>query len=631
MRQVSNPLNIIYRCCLFIISVLLLTQCKEVKYEGTWSLIINQPDGSEVFVAYLPTDLSKPFSLNKQVEDYSVELKSEPKDHYTVFEASVSSDSEQKVFLSLRGETDDINNVLYNFNGKVDSAEIYRQSPHDVNAWIVETIAMQAIPMVALKRDSIFSVAISDAPFHYNNFTSQAFYPKRGMVALSSGDNAETPGIQPDTSQVLNLDYNAEKTQIFTPGKVLPYYHPISSTQTHTFSGIIFDTKATSLKTLRKEVILNAADHFSSGAYTDYFGALAFTTPYFNLRKNETGKSEYWVIPAVEYGNTQYGRDAFWISMMLDPEYSTSALESEMAVVNHFAEYPLFAIIWAYRAHLSGLKVNFEQVQNYVNAVEKRVTDNAYYSYYEGDGRLDFQYWGDLMAFEKNDIIAYNQGLFAVAIQIAENLGLSIKTNPLVAKKVYQSLYNEELGFLPVSKFKSILSPDAIIPDLLAQLYLNETFLSDGQVQRHYNRMTKYAKTDFGFKIVSTPEGQYLPLEAYDIPSYKSQVSRGTWVDGEYFRGGSYFLYDNLFLITAYLHQVEGAEELLKWRVALDFKIGSTTYEHLNTLTGEAKKPNMGWNVAVYAIWRKLVDEQKADDELFTLVDDIVRTNQKTE
>ena len=93
--------------------------------------------------------------------------------------------------------------------------------------------------------------------------------------------------------------------------------------------------------------------------------------------------------------------------------------------------------------------------------------------------------------------------------------------------------------------------------------------------------------------------------------------------DGRYFKGGSYFLYDNLFLIDAYLHGVKGAEELLIWRVSLDFKIGNTTYETLNTKTGEPWKPNMGWNVAIYSIWRKLMDEGKADDKLFKAIDEV--------
>jgi len=81
-------------------------------------------------------------------------------------------------------------------------------------------------------------------------------------------------------------------------------------------------------------------------------------------------------------------------------------------------------------------------------------------------------------------------------------------------------------------------------------------------------------------------------------------------------KGGSYYLYDAMLLMDAYLHGIKGSEDLLIWRTSLDMGIGGTTFECPNTIAGEAWKPNMGWNVAVYAFWRKLMDEGKADNRL---------------
>ena len=600
--------------------------CKpEAKTGYEWVLYLQQETGEEIKITTLPQDLTQPFSESYNSDHLSVSVDIAPKEGYVGLNCSVTANVPTKIFFSLRCEYDTTLFEAINFNGKVDSAEVFRQSPHDVDAWIVTTIAMQAMPMVAVQNDKECIVALSDAPFNYENFTSQAFYPKKGLIALNSGDDASTPGLQPDKSEELDLDYNADKTQRFSPGKVLPYYHKVDQQHMHRFEAILFKTPATQLNAIRKELTSKAAHHFSEGKYEDYFGALAFTSAYFNLRKNDSGKSAYWVIPAVEYGNTQYGRDAFWIATMLPPEYAAECIKSELAEVNHFAEYPLFAIIWAYRAIKEGNSIDLKLVQAYVDAVEQRVANNAYYSYWEGDGRLDFQYWGDVIAFEKDDLIAYNQGLFAVAMAMAKELGLQIKSDPKAASEIYQGLFNEEYGFLPVSRQKLILSPDALLPDLLSQIYLNKKLLPSDKVRQHYDRMVKYARTDFGFKIVSTPQGEYLPAEMYDIPGYQSQVNREKMPDGQYFRGGSYFLYDNLFLIDAYMHGIEGAEDLLKWRVGLDFSTGATTYETLNTLDGEPWKPNMGWNVAVYAFWRRLIDEGKADDGLLKHINGIVK------
>ena len=140
-------------------------------------------------------------------------------------------------------------------------------------------------------------------------------------------------------------------------------------------------------------------------------------------------------------------------------------------------------------------------------------------------------------------------------------------------------------------------------------------------VLQHYKKIIDHSKTPYGYKVVSLPNGDYLPDSMYDVKNYISQANREKMPDGRYFKGGSYFLYDNLFLIDAYLHGIKEAEDELIWRVSLDFSIGATTYECLNTITGEPWKPNMGWNIAIYYYWRLLMDRGKADDRLFRHLD----------
>jgi hypothetical protein len=587
-----------------------------------WEVVLHQPGAKQTKIATLPETIAGDFHHREVFDDIGVDIVITRKDAFSVVKVSLSSPLPKNAFVSLRGRF--TKGIPYNFNGETKSSEIYRQSPHDVNAWIVTTIAEQAVPVVAVHTDSMFHVAVSASPFVFDNFTSQGFYVDKKYVDLCSGDDGGTPGIKPDTSKVIDMDYNAEKTQKFSPGKVMTHYPEIGPGKNHSFEAILFSVKGKSLRSFRKAVNQNVAAYFSGEKYNDYFGALAFSTAYMNLRANDTQKSNLWVVPSVEYANTQYGRDAFWISMMLTPEQSSECLRHELSEVNHFAEYPLLTVLWAFRCWRAGAEINMRQVQNYLDAIQLRVKDNKYYSYNQADGRLDFQYWGDVMAFEKDDVLAYNQGLFALTVRAANEMGLNIKCDPLAAAQHYREMYNDQLGFYPISEKKSkILGPDPLIPDLLCQLYFNEKLVASNTVASHFNKLTTVSKTPFGFKIVATPEGEYLPSSAYDIPGYVSQVNREHMPDGRYFRGGSYFLYDNLFLIDAYLHDVKGAEELLFWRVGLDFKTGNTTYETLNTKSGEPWKPNMGWNIAVYAIWRQLVDDGRASGELFKYVDSI--------
>ncbi|MGF1636998.1 MAG: hypothetical protein ACFCUU_08000 [Cyclobacteriaceae bacterium] len=606
----------------FFISTSLFGCSEATKHPTQWSIVVKQPNKADIEIATLPTDLSKPFSVNKNVDGTAIEFTLTPTESYTIFKATATKQEgmAELYFALVCNYTDE---KPFNFNGQVDSAEIYRQSPHDVNAWITEKIAKQAVPVIALKSDSSFIVALNGSPSLYNNFTSQAYYTNRKVLELSSGDNGETPGLKPDTVKQLDINYNTEKTQVMAPGKILPYYHRIDSNTSHVFEGILFESNTQDLNGLRKDVNQLAAHYFSDGKYLDYFGALAFTTAYMNLRVNETGKSPYWVVPSVEYGNTQYGRDAFWIATMLSPEYAASCLQNELDVVNEYAEYPLITVLWAFRSWKENREVNLQKVQAYVNAIETRARNNYFFSYLESDGRLDFQYWGDVIAFEKDDVVTYNQGLFALALAAAKEMGLTIKSNPEKALQHYQNLYNTELGFYPISKKKLILGPDPVVPDLISQLYFSKPMLSSETVASHFKKVITNSKTPYGIKVVAKPTGNYLASSDYDIPGYTSQVNREQMPDGRYFKGGSYFLYDNLFLIDAYLHGINEAEDELIWRTSLDFKIGNTTYECLNTINGEPWKPNMGWNVAIYAIWRKLVDEGKASPKLFESIDNI--------
>jgi hypothetical protein len=422
--------------------------------------MLNSKGQKESEIVRIP-DINNPFIFHQDVNGILINFALQPKGKYTIFNAVAKSDTGlNDLYLSLKCEYGN-SGVAYNFNGEVESSEIFRQSPHDVNAWINKDIAKQAQPMIAVKYDSVFYVALNGSPALYNNFTSQGFYPEKKTAVLSSGDNGETPGLRPDTTRNLEIEYNTDKMQVLSPGKILPGYHPVNMDLPHNFDGIVFKSQAKNLNSLRKDVNRLAADYFSDSKYTDYFGAMSFTTAYMNLRVNETGKSKFWVVPSVEYGNTQYCRDAFWISTMLDPYYSSECLKSELEVVDSYAEYPLVAVIWAYRAYKQGMEVDLMKVQEYIDAIETRARNNYFYSYTEKDGRLDFQYWGDVIAFDKDDVVLYNQGLFALALTAAEEMNLNIKSDPRKAKEQYRNLYNDVKGFYPVSmKKNTILGPD---------------------------------------------------------------------------------------------------------------------------------------------------------------------------
>jgi len=584
---------------------------KEVNKDSLWTLVLNLPNKTEVAVLQIPQNLALPYSTQKLISGYTIQFSLTPKEKYTIFNACVTSDNtEAKCYLSLRYQY--AQGKPWNFNGEVTKSNIYRQSPHNNEAWFADNISRQGVPLVAVKNDSSYVVAINDSPVFYENFTSQEFNLELKTLTLSSGDNGKA--CLPDNGEHRGFD-----------GNILACYHKATTSKPHNFTGLIFNCKAKDLNGLRTNVNRYAADYFGKGKFKDYFGSLAFTTAYMNLRVNETKKSDYWVVPSVEYANTQYCRDAFWISTMLSPEMDSQCLQNELVSENFICgDYPLFVVIWAYRNKMKGMDVDMKNVQKYIDGIERKVKEGVYYSYGKPGDKQDAQYWADCVAFEKNDAIAFNQGLFALVLICAEKMDLKIQTKPQLALKNYRDMFQADKGFFSISKFKkSVLSPDPIVPDFLAQMLINKPLLDKKQVQQHFQNVITKAKTKFGYKIFCAPDGGFLPYQAYDAESYTSELHKLKMSEGSYHNGGSWMLYDMLFLLDANLHGIDGAKQELLWRATLDFKIGGTTFECINTKTGEPWKPNMGWNVAVYSFIKTLVDQGKMDNEIFDAIDKV--------
>jgi hypothetical protein len=113
--------------------------------------------------------------------------------------------------------------------------------------------------------------------------------------------------------------------------------------------------------------------------------------------------------------------------------------------------------------------------------------------------------------------------------------------------------------------------------------------------------------------VSALPDGRYASNEDYSVLGYPVDTGE----EGDYHHGGSWYLYDMLFVIDSYAHGVEGALDEVIWRGTLDFKLGGTYFEHNHTVTGTSNKPNQGWDAAAYVIWKKLMEKGFADNTFF--------------
>jgi len=579
---------------LLLVFALLTISCSQ--HNISWTIVLKHPGYPDREIVSFNDLPRHDLAIQKTVDGIRVNAHIQPKKNLVLFHAKASSDSLKKCFLSIEANYSD--GTVYSYNGEVKSKQVFRQSPHDPGIYNLQELVKQAVPMIAVKTKNGFVGAISDSPAFYDNYTTQTFDPAQKLMFLSSGDDGKITGSKPSKIQIHS------------------YYHRINKNKSHTFNGIIFQSNATEMNSLRRDVLKSIAQRWGKGI-NDRFGATAFSTNYMLLRKNETGKSQYWVVPGIEYANKQYSRDAFWQSMVLPKEYSRECYRNEALAQSQGAERPLFCMIWAYRNKLEGGETDMQAARQTLLYINTHTRNGWYYSNNDPK-KKDFQSWYDLAAFEDNDVITYNQGLFAVALLSAEALGLKPSSSSDQAIRNYRSMYNEKGGYYPLSQQKDLLSVDPLVGDLLSQVLFNRTLLNDDSVQSHFRQLSIHAKTAYGFKVTCLPNGDYAPIKAYGAKNFKIH-----WVKepGKYIWGGSYYLYDMLFLMDSYLHEAIGASDEIIWRGTLDFKKGGTYFEHINTATGKLGKKNQGWNGAIYALWKNLMDKGKIDSSLIEAVD----------
>jgi hypothetical protein len=583
---------------------------------AAWELFIEAPNQPPLLAASFALPITGERVLRKSLAGFDVRATVRRTEHYWAFSATVhSSEPNHACFLSL-SRTYGKNDKPANFNGEVAESVVYRQSPHNPGNGSLGK-HLQSVPLVALETPAGVEVAISDTPAHFENYTTQTFDLNARRVALASGDRA--------------LEWDAksqsfEKVAPETRGPhIEPHFFPVDAGKEHTLEAIFLRFPTAELAAFRQQINFGVTRRWSKEPIDDLLGATYFGTAYMNLRVNETGRSHYWVVPAIEYANKQYSRDAFWISMVLPPAYSQSCFENEASYDNEFtgAERQLFTLVWAYRNHLNGVAVDKRRVERILRIVEAHAP-GGYYSGFSTNTRVPgcWQGWADTIAFDRDDAISNNQGLFVVALMSAEALGIAPKISIEQATTNYRNLFNAQMNAYPMSRQRNnILAVDPLMGDLLAQVFLGKKLLPSEHVLAHYRTLKERAKTPYGFKVFCAPDGSYLRHDQYNSKEFTAAI--GNAQDGSYQCGGSWYLYDMQMLMDAHLHGAADAEDEMIWRTKLEFANGGTTHEYINTVTGAAFKPNMGWNAGTYGMWQRLIHNGKATHRFFREIDSL--------
>ncbi|MBQ7308751.1 MAG: hypothetical protein IJW87_01095 [Clostridia bacterium] len=559
-----------------------------------YSYILHTPEKNIVIAENV-----NPFEAIKttiEKDGFTFDFKSEMKNGYNVIEVAVSSAEDKEAYLSFAGEGEA---KLFSFGGPVPNERIFRQSPHDVKRYHFK-MQRGAIPMVAAVCGESAEIFVSDNPSYFENATTQHVIPEENRFYLSSGDKGGAP--------------NFPESDHFDP-----IYHKIGGEKTHTFRFVAFKAGVHTLKPIRREVFRMIEKVWGEGS-DSYYRAACFACNYMHIRQNETGRSEKWIVAGIEYANTQYFRDSFYQTMIMDDymqEQAYRALDYEF----HDAENPMVYLIWSYRIVKSGKTFNKNRAdqafQTVMDCMDKFAADGGYYPNCREDG--SFRNWFDICCYELDDVDAYNQGLLVCALESAKRLGYDIGDRKEKALARYQSLFNGE--YIPMSEKKQFLALDVTVGEVLYYMLFDELFIPNEMVEKTYRKICDGAsKTPYGLKIVSAPDGTYLPVEAFGLNGYVHE-GFNTIETGRYANGGSYHVYEMLFHIAAYLHGIADAEKNLTERLMIDLNFDGATHEYMHTVKGIGVKANQGWNASIYAIWAELIKRGKATDAFFRAAD----------
>ncbi|MBQ9511412.1 MAG: hypothetical protein IJR55_06950 [Clostridia bacterium] len=525
----------------------------------------------------------------------TITLKVSEKRGVKVFD--VSAEGIGSCYFSLHGEGE---GELYSFNDKCEEEHVFRQSAHDPTKYVF-AIDGSPVPMVAAVTADTIDIFISDNPSDYNNYTTQHIIPERHEFYLASGDPGGSPNFKKD------------RENQYTPPNT-PYYHDLSG-DVRTFKFIWVKSEAKTLKTLRRDAFLAIENVWGEGRKSIY-RAMCFGANYMHIRKNETGTSDKWVVAGIQYANTQYNRDAFWQTWILSPEIEEQSYRAHTARGVVQAENPLFFVIWSYRVFSKGGKINKELCDIAFNKIIEclnKVGDGRYCP--DSDENHAYRNWFDICCYEDDDADAYSQGLCVCALRAAKEMGYDVGEWYEKAKAFYPILYNGE--FVQMSLKKPYHALDYSLGDLLHYVLFNEKFLSDEIVNNtYYHIMNSAASTPYGVKIVSAPDGSYLPMEAFG--AYGKVHPEMARMDlGRYANGGSYHIYEMIFHIAAYVHGAKGALDNMIHRLMIDLDFDGATHEYMHTLKGNGVKANQGWNACIYAIWDILCKRGVGDERYF--------------
>ena len=268
-----------------------------------------------------------------------------------------------------------------------------------------------------------------------------------------------------------------------------------------------------------------------------------------------------------------YVRDAlFWGPLALeDPElgyecyrwFADSQLESgqirsavplhgheSVGLVPRDDEGTLLFIIASDWLRRAGFSLDERRIVRAYEWVQTHISDHTYLS-----PPGPFRYWADTVDFDREEAVAYNQGLLCLALRALLSLGLGGVRggDVVVAQARYQAFYDAAQGYYTLgqrSAFAAAQDLSALFPEFLSRCLYGEAMLPDATIASHVARLLSNAAVYYpdgrlaGIKVISAPSGDFLPAGWFHAPDLNQP--------GDYQNGGHWPLFSGVALALAY-------------------------------------------------------------------------------
>jgi hypothetical protein len=323
-----------------------------------------------------------------------------------------------------------------------------------------------------------------------------------------------------------------------------------------------------------------------------------------------------WVMPSGWYPML-FTRDAYWITAAhRDPAVHGAVLarlrreqhaDGQVPTALYIDGYgppgrdrddecTLLFVLMSYDAARLGLPPDRPSLERAADFLARRAPAGRYAS-----SPGPYAYWLDTLALAgEAPSVAYNQGLYAVALRALSAIGIA-RLDPGPAEDAYRQTYDPGLGQLRcyadrAGQFGQLRDVSVLVGEALAWYYFDRPILDRAVVAATLEGQPRAFYGDgafLGFRNLTGADGRPLPI------SWLSDWPANT--AGNYQNGASWLLYDALALYAGIRHGIPGTAALLLDRLASETRRSPSMHEYIGATeadpgAAEPSRDGYGWN-----------------------------------